>query len=519
MWILYIVIGVICLAVGIFATDRYYRSGLSKEQQELAVKRDQASREAEQLLEEAQKTGESKKRDLLLQAKEEIQTARLDLEREVKERRNELRSERQKLDSKDEQIERTKDEQSNRQSQLDRLRNELDAREAAVADLEEDKHRKLSEIAQLSWEEAREQVIETAEQRYRRDIGARLIKLEEEAQEQAEDYARELVVTCIQRFASDIVSEATVSVVPLANDEMKGRIIGREGRNIRSFEQLTGVDLIIDDTPEAVVLSSFDPVRREIAQVALEKLVQDGRIHPARIEQMVDRARAEVEETCKKEGERVAFETGVMGLAPEIKQLLGRLRYRTSYGQNVLQHAVEVSWLSGMMAGELGLDVEIAKRAGLLHDLGKAIDFEMEGTHVSLGAEIARKHHEPEEVINSIESHHGEVDATSAIAVLVEAADTLSAARPGARRENLESYIKRLERLEEIASSYAGVEKSYAIQAGREIRVLVSPEQVSDEETAILAHDIAREIESSLKYPGQIKVNIIRETRVSDIAQ
>ena len=343
--------------------------------------------------------------------------------------------------------------------------------------------------------------------------------MEEKTKQDADKIAKDIIVTSIQRYASDYVSEATVSVVNLPNDEMKGRIIGREGRNIRAIETITGVDLIIDDTPEAVILSSFDPIRREVARITIEKLVSDGRIHPARIEEMANKARKEINQTIKQEGERAAYETGVMNLHPEVIKLLGKLKYRTSYGQNVLKHSIEVSFLAGMMAGELGLDVNFAKRAGLLHDIGKAVDFEQEGTHVQLGTDIVRKYHESDLVCNAVEAHHGDVEAKTAEAVLVAAADAISAARPGARRENLETYIKRIQKLEEIATSFDGVEKSYAIQAGREIRVIVEPEKVNDEEMILKARQICKKIEDELDYPGQIKVNIIRETRATDVAK
>jgi ribonuclease Y len=368
-------------------------------------------------------------------------------------------------------------------------------------------------------EDAKTLVLDQARQEYSHDMAVMLRQMEETTREEADNKAKEIIVSSIQRYASDYVSEATVSVVTLPNDEMKGRIIGREGRNIRTIETLTGVDLIIDDTPEAVILSSFDPIRREIARIAIDKLITDGRIHPARIEEMVEKARKEVDATIKQAGDRAVFETGIMGLHPEIVKLLGKLRYRTSYGQNVLQHSIEVCWLTGMMAAELGLDVNLAKRAGLLHDLGKAADFELEGSHITLGGELARKYKESPEVINAIMSHHGDVEPDSLISVLVSAADAISAARPGARRENLETYIKRIQKLEEIANSFEGVEKSYAIQAGREIRVMVKPEDVRDDEMILKAREICKKIEEELDYPGQIKVHIIREARVTEFAK
>ncbi len=371
----------------------------------------------------------------------------------------------------------------------------------------------------MSIADAKSLVLEAAEREYSHEMATLLKQMEEKTKQEADKTAKDIIVNSIQRYASDYVSEVTVSVVTLPNDEMKGRIIGREGRNIRAIETITGVDLIIDDTPEAVIISSFDPIRREIARLTIEKLVTDGRIHPARIEEMTNKARKEISQTIKQEGERVAYDTGVMNLHPEIIKYLGRLKYRTSYGQNVLQHSIEVCWLAGMMAAELGLDETLAKRAGLLHDIGKSADFEMEGSHVTLGADIARKYKESSDVVNAIEAHHGDVEPQTAIAVLVAAADAISAARPGARRENIETYIKRIQKLEDIATSFDGVEKSYAIQAGREIRVVVCPDKVSDDEMILKARQICKKIEDELDYPGQIKVNVIRETRASDIAK
>lgn len=391
--------------------------------------------------------------------------------------------------------------------------------EEHARDLEKQKVSELERISNLTVEDARNLVLEQARLEYSHDMAALLKQMEEQTKEEADRKAKDIIVNSIQRYASDYVSEVTVSVVTLPNDEMKGRIIGREGRNIRAIETITGVDLIIDDTPEAVILSSFDPVRREIARLTIEKLIVDGRIHPARIEEMAQKAKKEVAQTIKQEGERAAFDTGIVGLHPEIIKYLGKLRYRTSYGQNVLQHSIEVCWLTGMMASELGLDVTFAKRAGLLHDIGKAADFEMEGSHIELGADIARRYKESNEVINAIQAHHGDVEPETLIAVLVAAADAISAARPGARRENLETYIKRIQKLEEIATSFEGVEKSYAIQAGREIRVMVVPDIVSDEDMILKARDICKKIEEELDYPGQIKVNIIRETRASEYAK
>jgi len=468
---------------------------------------------------EAQKTGENRKRELLLQAKEEIHKTRLEFEKDVREKKTELQRERNRIDQKEETLEKKLENLEQKEEALEGRVSDVLALEENARELERQKVIELERISGLTVEDAKTLVLDEARLEYRHDMAVMLRQMEETAKEEADRKAKEIIVSSIQRYAADYVSETTVSVVTLPNDEMKGRIIGREGRNIRTIETLTGVDLIIDDTPEAVILSSFDPIRREIARITIEKLVLDGRIHPARIEEMVEKARKEVDATIKQEGDRAAFETGIMGLHPEIIKLMGKLRYRTSYGQNVLQHSIEVCWLTGMMAAELGLDVMLAKRAGLLHDLGKAADFEMEGSHISLGAEIAKKYKEGPDVINAIESHHGDVEPNSMISVLVAAADAISAARPGARRENLETYIKRIQKLEEIANSFEGVEKTYAIQAGREIRVMVRPENVRDDEMILKAREICKKIEEELDYPGQIKVHIIRETRVTEFAK
>jgi len=437
----------------------------------------------------------------------------------VREKKTELQRERNRLEQKEEALERKLEVLEQKEEALDNRVSDVLVLEEKTKELEKQKVVELERISNLSIEDAKKQVLDEARIEYRHDMAVMLRQMEEETKEEADRKAKEIIVGSIQRYAADYVSESTVSVVTLPNDEMKGRIIGREGRNIRTIETLTGVDLIIDDTPEAVILSSFDPIRREIARITIDKLIIDGRIHPARIEEMVEKARKEVEATIKQEGDRAVFETGIMGLHPEIIKLLGRLRYRTSYGQNVLQHSIEVCWLAGMMAAELGLDVMMAKRAGLLHDIGKAADFEMEGSHITLGAEIARKYKEGPEVINAIQSHHGDVEPESLVSILVAAADAISAARPGARRENLETYIKRIQKLEEIANSFEGVEKSYAIQAGREIRVMVKPENVHDDEMILKAREICKKIEDELDYPGQIKVHIIRETRVTEFAK
>ncbi|NLC83745.1 MAG: ribonuclease Y [Ruminococcaceae bacterium] len=505
--------------ISVAATVAYFLLGFSRKAKELKVSLEEAEAEAGKMIGEAQKTGESRKRELLLQAKEEVHKARLEYEKDVREKKSELQRERNRLDQKDESLDKKLETLEQKEEALDARVSDVLAMEERAREIEHQKVLELERISGLSVETARTQVLEEARNEYRHDMAVMYRQMEEETREEADRKAKEIVVSSIQRYAADYVSETTVSVVTLPNDEMKGRIIGREGRNIRTIETLTGVDLIIDDTPEAVILSSFDPIRREIARITIEKLIIDGRIHPARIEEMVEKARKEVEATIKQEGDRAVFETGIMGLHPEIIKLLGKLRYRTSYGQNVLQHAIEVCWLTGMMAAELDLDVTLAKRAGLLHDLGKAADFEMEGSHITLGAEIAKKYKESPDVVNAIQSHHGDVEATSLISVLVAAADAISAARPGARRENMETYIKRIQKLEEIANSFEGVEKSYAIQAGREIRVMVRPENVRDDEMILKAREICRKIEDELDYPGQIKVHIIRETRVTEFAK
>jgi len=518
-WLDFIIGLIIGLVAATGATIYYYQRGFSKKAQTIKTSMEQAEADAGKLLGEAQKTAESRKRELLLQAKEEIHKTRLEFEKDVREKKSELQRERNRLDQKEESLDRKLEVLDQKEEALDTRVSDVLAIEERARELERQKVTELERISSLTVEDARNLVLDEARQEYRHDMAVMLRQMEEATKEEADRKAKDIIVASIQRYAADYVSESTVSVVTLPNDEMKGRIIGREGRNIRTIETLTGVDLIIDDTPEAVILSSFDPIRREIARITIDKLIIDGRIHPARIEEMVEKARKEVEATIKQEGDRAVFETGIMGLHPEIIKLLGKLRYRTSYGQNVLQHAIEVCWLAGMMAAELGLDVMMAKRAGLLHDLGKAADFEMEGSHITLGAEIAKKYKEGPEVINAIMSHHGDVEPESLISVLVAAADAISAARPGARRENLETYIKRIQKLEEIANSFEGVEKSYAIQAGREIRVMVRPENVRDDEMILKAREICKKIEEELDYPGQIKVHIIRETRVTEFAK
>ncbi|HBP38093.1 MAG TPA: ribonuclease Y [Clostridiales bacterium] len=518
-WLYFIVGLILGLGAATGATIYFYQRGFSKKAQVIRANMELAENEAGKMIGEAQKTGENRKRELLLQAKEEIHKTRMEFEKEVREKKTELQRERNRLDQKEESLDHKLEVLDQKEEALDLRVTGVQELEEKARELERQKVVELERISSLTVEDAKNLVLDEARQEYKHDMAVMLRQMEEAAKETADRKAKEIIVGSIQRYAADYVSESTVSVVTLPNDEMKGRIIGREGRNIRTIETLTGVDLIIDDTPEAVILSSFDPIRREIARITIEKLIIDGRIHPARIEEMVEKARKEVDATIKQEGDRAVFETGMIGLHPEIVKLLGKLRYRTSYGQNVLQHSIEVCWLAGMMASELGLDVMMAKRAGLLHDLGKAADFEMEGSHITLGADIARKYKEGPEVINAIMAHHGDVEPEYLTSVLVAAGDAISAARPGARRENLETYIKRIQKLEEIANSFVGVEKSYAIQAGREIRVMVQPDSVKDDEMILKAREICKKIEEELEYPGQIKVHIIRETRVTEFAK
>lgn len=478
-----------------------------------------AEKEAQRIIAEAEKVAEAKKKEAVLEAKEEVFRLKKEAEQENRERRMEIqRLERrllqkeEALDRKIENIEKKEEALNKKEAELERMREEL-------ARLIEQHRSELERISGLSTEEAKEILLAEVEKEVRQETAMLIKEIETQAREEADKRAKEIITQAIQRCAADHVAETTVTVVNLPNDEMKGRIIGREGRNIRTLETLTGVDLIIDDTPEAVILSGFDPIRREVARIALEKLILDGRIHPARIEEMVEKAQREVEAQIREQGEQAAFEAGVHGLHPELVRLLGRLKFRTSYGQNVLKHSIEVAQLAGLMAAELGVDVQLAKRAGLLHDIGKAVDHEVEGPHVTIGAELAKKYRESPEVIHAIAAHHGDIEPKTIEAVLVQAADAISAARPGARRETLEAYIKRLEKLEEIANSFEGVEKSYAIQAGREIRVMVKPEKVDDIAAVKLVREIAKKIEAELEYPGQIKVVVIREVRAVDYAK
>ena len=478
-----------------------------------------AEEEATRIINEAIKGAENKKREAMVEAKEDILKQRSEYEKEVKERRADLQKQERRLQQKEENLDRKTDAIEKKEELLTQKHAQLDEEKEEIQSIKRSQTELLERISGLTADEAKAYLISQVEAEVTHEAAMKIKEIETRAKDEADAKAKEIIATAIQRCAADQVSEITVSVVPLPNDEMKGRIIGREGRNIRTLETMTGVDLIIDDTPEAITVSCFEPVRREIARLALEKLIADGRIHPTRIEEMVEKAKREVDAVIKSEGERATFETGVRGLHPELVKMLGRLHYRTSYGQNVLRHSIEVSQLAGMMAAELGADVQAAKRAGLLHDLGKSVDHEMEGSHVALGVEFARKYREREDIIHAIQAHHGDVEPRTLVACLVQAADAISAARPGARRENLENYIKRLEQLETIAGSFKGVEKSYAIQAGREIRVMVKPEEVSEDEMVLLARDLAKKIEEEMEYPGQIKVNVIRESRATDYAK
>ncbi len=478
-----------------------------------------AEAEATRLINEAIRSGESRKKEMLLEAKDEIHKSRTEYEKEVKERRAELVKQERRLQQKEETLDKKADTFERKEEELAKKLETLAQTQAEAEQAKAAQMKALEAISGLTQEQAKQHLLKSVEEEVRHETALKIKEIEQQMKDEADEKAREVLSIAIQRCAADHAAETTVSVVALPNDEMKGRIIGREGRNIRTLETITGVDLIIDDTPEAITVSSFDPVRREIARLALEKLIADGRIHPTRIEDMVEKARKEVDRTIREEGERACYETGVHNLNPELVKILGRQKYRTSYGQNVLNHSVEVAHIAGLMAAELGVDVALAKRAGLLHDLGKSIDHEVEGSHVQLGGDLARKYKENPVVVNAIESHHGDVEPKTVIAVLVQAADAVSAARPGARRENVENYIRRLQKLEELTGSYPGVDKAFAIQAGREVRIMVKPEVVNEDNMILLARDIAKKIESELEYPGQIKVNVIRETKAVEYAK
>ena len=516
----YILTGLGALVVGGVVTGIVaFKAGVKHRQKSAEAAIGSAEAEAERILKEAKASAESRKKETLLEAKDEIHRLRNEAERELKERRNEVVRQERRIQQKEESLDHKIENYEAKEEAIAKKQKEIDSRLEDVENLKKGQFEMLERISGFTVEQAKEYLLKSLSEELSHEKALKINEFEAQLKDEADSRARNLISHAIQRVAADQVSETTVSAVPLPNDEMKGRIIGREGRNIRTIETLTGVDLIIDDTPEAITLSGFDPVRREIARIALERLISDGRIHPARIEEMVEKARREVEATIKSEGERAVLETGLHGMHPEILKLLGRLRYRTSYGQNVLNHSMEVAFLSGIMASELGIDPEVARRAGLLHDIGKSVDHEVEGSHIEIGVDIARKYKESDAVIHAIQAHHGDVEATTIVACLVQAADAISAARPGARRENLENYIKRLEKLEEVANEFNGVERSFAIQAGREIRILVRPEVVSDDQMTLLARDIAKKIEDTLDYPGQIKVNLIRENRAVDFAK
>lgn len=514
------IVAVVILLVAIVVTALLTKTiSIKRYQESENQKLNNAEDKARQIIDEAVKTAETKKREALLEAKEEAIKNKNEIERESKERRAEIQryekrvlSKEEALDKKSEALEKKESKLNAKDADLDRLKKELET-------IKNSHLRELEKISGLTSEQAKEYLLKSVEEDVKHEAAVLVKELENKAKEEADKKAKDYVVTAIQRCAADHVAETTISVVQLPNEEMKGRIIGREGRNIRTLETLTGVNLIIDDTPEAVVLSAFDGVRREVARIALEKLIVDGRIHPARIEEMVEKAQRDVESMIREEGEAATLEVGVHGIHPELIRLLGRMKFRTSYGQNALKHSIEVAHLSGLLAGEIGADVRLAKRAGLLHDIGKSVDQEMEGTHVQIGADLCRKYKESGIVINAVEAHHGDVEPESLIACIVQAADTISAARPGARRETLETYTNRLKQLEDITNSFKGVDKSFAIQAGREVRIMVIPEQVSDDDMVLLAREVSKRIESELEYPGQIKVNVIRESRVTDYAK
>ncbi len=512
----WIVIVVVLLAVTAFVA---WKAAISYRIKVVEEKIGSADNKAREIIDEAIKTAETKKREALLEAKEESLKTKNELEKEVKERRNEIQRYEKRILTKEETLDRKTEALEKKESKLANKEAELEKVREKVDHLEEQRVAELEKISGLTSEQAKDYLLKTVEDEVKHETAMLVKELENKAKEEADKKAKDYVVTAIQKCAADHVAETTISVVQLPNDEMKGRIIGREGRNIRTLETLTGVDLIIDDTPEAVILSGFDPIRREVARIALEKLIVDGRIHPARIEEMVEKAQKDVETMIREEGESAALEVGVHSIHPELIKLLGRMKFRTSYGQNALKHSIEVAHLSGLLAGEIGVDVRLAKRAGLLHDIGKSVDHDMEGSHIQIGSDLCRKYKESPLIINAVEAHHGDVEPETLIACIVQAADTISAARPGARRETLETYTNRLKQLEDITNSFKGVDKSFAIQAGREVRVMVMPDQVTDAEMILLARDISKQIESELEYPGQVKVNVIRESRVIDYAK
>jgi ribonuclease Y len=508
-YVIFAVIVVLAIVITWFVAVAY-RKNIAE------AKLGKAEDKAREIIDEALKSAEAKKRETLLEAKEEALRMKNDIDKEVKDRRAEIQRAEKRVLSKEENLERKTEAIEKKEAALSKKEAELDTMRSEITQLEAKRTQELERISGLTSEQAKEYLLKTVEDEVKHETAVMIKELETRAKEEADKKAKEYVVTAIQKCAADHVSESTISLVQLPNDEMKGRIIGREGRNIRTLETMTGVDLIIDDTPEAVILSSFDPIRREVARIALEKLILDGRIHPARIEEMVEKAQKEVETMMREEGEAATLEVGVHGIHPELVRLLGKMKFRTSYGQNALKHSIEVAQLSGLLAGELGVDIRMAKRAGLLHDIGKSVDHEMEGSHISIGVDLCRKYKESALVINAVESHHGDVEPQSLIACIVQAADAISAARPGARRETLETYTTRLKKLEDIANGFKGVDKTFAIQAGREIRVMVVPEQINDAEMVLLARDISKQIEAELEYPGQIKVSLIRESRVTD---
>ena len=511
--IIAVVITLLVTAVVVyFVTTAYYKKVTE-------AKIGNADEKAREIIDEAVKTAETKKREAMLEAKEESIRVKNDLDKEVKERRAEIGRSERRIVQKEENLDKKLEAIEKREAGFAAKEEEINRQKAQVAKLNEERVKELERISGLTSEQAKDYLLKTVEEDVKIDTAKLIKEMEHKAKEEADKKAKEYVVTAIQKCAADHVAETTISVVQLPNDEMKGRIIGREGRNIRTLETLTGVDLIIDDTPEAVILSGFDPIRREVARIALEKLIVDGRIHPARIEEMVEKAQKEVETMIREEGEAATLEVGVHGIHPELVRLLGRMKFRKSYGQNALKHSIEVAQLSGLLAAEIGVDVRTAKRAGLLHDIGKSVDHDMEGSHIQIGVDLCRKYKESPIIINAVEAHHGDVEPESLIACIIQAADTISAARPGARRETLETYSNRLKQLEDISNGFKGVEKSFAIQAGREIRIMVVPEQISDADMVLLARDISKQIEAELEYPGQIKVNVIRESRVTDYAK